>query len=81
MAGCRNTLPVSLVGGDTDGRTQDFVDPGQVIRRDVSRDEDGFRTLPFTSAPLGESVLFSLSLSRSLPLSLPRAAFFILPSI
>lgn len=34
----------------------------------MSRDEDGFRTLPFTSAPLGESVLFSLSLSLVLSL-------------
>lgn len=30
-----------------------------VSHREVSRDEDAFRTLPFVSAPLGESALFS----------------------
>lgn len=62
MAGCRNTLLVSLATRDNN----DFSDAGQehsgesVSSRDVSRDE--LQDLAFPSAPLGE-VCFVLSLS------------------
>lgn len=63
MAGCRNTLLVSLATGDNN----DFSDAGQehsgesVSSRDVSGDEEASRTWHFLLLLLVKSVLFRLS--------------------